>query len=280
MLDVGSTVPADAHLRALDISEMRARQLRILDTVIEHCHERNLTVYLCAGTLLGAIRHSGYIPWDDDIDIMLPRAAYEQLCATFAATGSDKGLSLRSLQTHDDYPLPFAKVCDDSTVLDVESDVVRNIGVYIDVFPIDGWLPAGRSRRVQRAGLTTLQKMFKVKHLAMQRSRGWYKQGTLAAAKALLAVLPARVIARAMTWVARRGDYSLCDDGGVIVWGYRETIPRSSYGEPETVSFEGRQMPAPHDADDVLRRIYGRYMELPPEHQRVTHHRFTAYARD
>ena len=267
-------------MRRLDIADLRARQLRILDMIVEHCSRHDLTVYLCAGSLLGAVRHSGFIPWDDDIDIMLPRDDYEKLCRTFAMTGDSRRVSIHSLATDRAYQLPFAKVCDDTTVLDVESDVVRDIGIYVDVFPVDGWLPDGPRRRIQRAALLTLQKAFKVKHLALRGSRSRVKNAVLAAGKGLFTALPARSIARAMTWVASRADFAQSQDGGVIAWGYREVVPVASYGTPQSVEFEGRRLPGPHDTHDVLRRIYGDYMTLPPENQRVTHHRFTAYARD
>jgi lipopolysaccharide cholinephosphotransferase len=272
-------MPVDSGLSPLPFADLRTRQVRILDTIVEHCRRHGLTVYLCAGSLLGAVRHQGFIPWDDDIDIMLPRPDYERLCASFATTGTSKRMSIRSLATDSTYQLPFAKVCDDTTVLDVESDVVSGIGIYVDVFPVDGWLPSGPRRRAQRAALLALQKLFKIKHLSVTPSRSRLKNTVLSAGKALLAALSAREIARAMTWVARRAAFADSADGGVIVWGYREVVPVRSYGTAQQVDFEGRQVPAPADTHDVLERIYGDYMTLPPENKRVTHHRFTAYAR-
>src|SRR4029079_13184062 len=91
--------------------QLRARQLRLLRAVADHCETHGLRYYLCAGTLLGAVRHGGDIPWDDDIDLMLPRPDFDALCASFPTSAAPDQVSLRALSNSPTHVLPFAKVC-------------------------------------------------------------------------------------------------------------------------------------------------------------------------
>ena len=270
----------DVHaLRALSLEEIRRTQLGVLDAIGAHCTAHGIRYYLCAGTLLGAVRHGGYIPWDDDIDVMFPRPDFERFCATFDPPASDSTYVVHSAATSAGFGLPFAKVCDTRTVLDVESDVVKGIGVFVDAFPLDGWCDGALAGRAQRGVLALLTQLMRVKHLSLRSARGGARTVALRAAKVVLAALPARTIATGLTRVARRGRFGATADAGVIVWGYRETVPQECYGEPVDVDFEGRRLPGPADADRVLRVLYGDYLTLPPVAQQVTLHRFRAFAR-
>ena len=265
-----------ASATQLTIEQMRARQLRLLDAVIEHCAARGLRYYLCAGTLLGAVRHAGYIPWDDDIDLMLPRPDFEKFCASFPSE-APTDVSLRSLASSHDYVLPFAKVCDDRSRLEVESDIIKGLGVFIDVFPVDGWCDRGRLKSLQRVMLKGLLDVMRIKHVVLRRQRTMLRNSLLAVAKVVLAPWRPRRVALLMERVARWGRFDSSAEGGVICWGYQETVPIAAYGVPKQMTFENRTCAVPYDTDAVLRILYGDYMRLPPEDQQVTLHRFVAY---
>lgn len=261
----------------LTMEQMRARQLRLLDALTEHCDAHGLRYYLCAGTLLGAVRHGGYIPWDDDIDVMLPRADYDRFCATFPSPTAPAGISLRSLVTRSDHVLPFAKLCDDRSRLEVESDIIKGLGVFIDVFPLDGWSDSRSRQTFQRIVLKALLDVMRIKHVVLRRKRARGRNVLLAVAKLVLSPLPPRRVALLMERVARLGPFDASSEGGVISWGYQESVPVSAYGVPTKLKFEDRQCSAPGDPDTVLRVLYGDYRQLPPVDQQVTLHRFVAY---
>jgi len=263
----------------LTIGQLRARQLRLLRAVADHCETHGLRYYLCAGTLLGAVRHGGYIPWDDDIDLMLPRPDFDALCASFPTSAAPDQVSLRALSNSPTHVLPFAKVCDDQTRLEVESDIIKGLGVFIDVFPLDGWSDRQALRIVQRVSLRLLPQVMRIMHVVRKRRRTMLRNLLIAVGKVVLSGLRPRWVAMTMEKVARLGNFDSCSYGGVIVWGYQESMPVKAYGTPGELIFEDRSYNVPQDCDTVLQSLYGDYMLLPPEEARVTNHRFVAYER-
>ena len=124
------------HCGHLSKDEMQKIELNILKHVIKFCEENNITYFLYGGTLIGAIRHKGFIPWDDDIDIAMPREDYDRFLKTFKNT---ERYILTHIDIEKDYYLPFAKVYDNYTYLDERSTQRIPMGVYIDIFPIDSY---------------------------------------------------------------------------------------------------------------------------------------------
>lgn len=263
--------------RSLDDHEVRLAQTAVLKSLARYCRDNDLTFYLCAGTLLGSIRHAGFIPWDDDIDIMMPRDDYERLLEQFEALRSVTGLSVHALSTDEHWNYPFAKVTDDQTIVVEESDLATSVGLGVDVFPVDNWLSSHRGN-LQMLGLRALRRVFSVKATRRSPKRSKWKNTILLAGQATFRPVRGRWIGVALNRVGSCArERSGATYAGVMVWDYRERVPVAAYGKHLDGQFEGELYPIPRDSDLVLRTLYGDYMQLPPPESQRSHHEFRAY---
>jgi lipopolysaccharide cholinephosphotransferase len=133
-------------MRTITQDELKSIQLDLLQKTADFCEANGIRYFLCGGTLLGAIRHKGYIPWDDDIDIVMPRPDYERFCKTF--NQPDSVYKVKSLLTHPDYACAFAKVYDNRTMLKELHYKGVHFGVYIDVLPVDGVKDSAQIKKI------------------------------------------------------------------------------------------------------------------------------------
>ena len=270
----GTQVAADAG-REMGAAEVKAVQLALLDSFIEMCGREGLRVYLCAGSLLGAVRHEGFIPWDDDIDLMMPRADFERLRDITTVASLPPFVTIAMPGSSPDYPYPYAKVQDARTTLVERSDFRAALSVNIDVFPLDRW-PASKWRlAVNRAALSLLMRLMALRAVAVDTPSRASRRLILRALKPLVSLLEPESIARLQTRVARSASNGKLM--GVLVWGYQELVPIECYGTPGQLPFEGRKLPVPSNPTEILRRIYGDYLSLPSPDQQVSHHDYSAY---
>jgi lipopolysaccharide cholinephosphotransferase len=255
--------------------ELRELQLGILTGFDALCRELGVDYQLAYGTLLGAVRHGGFIPWDDDVDVMMARADYDRLLPRFdSAAPAD--LVLGCPLTQPGWPLPYAKVSDARTEVVEPLEVPITLGVNIDVFPVDA-LPASRLlARVQHVELRVLRWALELRYIAAERGREWHHPLAISVVKPVLRLVPVQRIVRALTRSAQRGRNRPSDRAGVRVGSFDWSVPRSRLEPPGEVLFEGFRCAAPADPDAVLAELYGDYRRLPPEREQVTHHAFVA----
>ena len=255
--------------------ELKRLQLSILDAVDGFCSRNGIRYYLAHGTLLGAIRHDGYIPWDDDIDIWMPRPDYDRFMESFR---SDDSPCFRAIDfVHDKtYRLPFGKVHDIRTVMD--EDLYENeYGVFIDVFPLDGF---SGTHQISKGRF--LRKLLNVKRSRWSHARTFAKNCAMAVARVFLSWLPAQAILRKMDSNAREKAYGGAERVIVatIVDIDKAVFPAAAFASSERHVFEGRLLPVPTGWDSVLRALFGDYMTLPPPDRRTSTHLSSAYWRE
>lgn len=267
------------ELSEVSPDELRALQLALLAEVDRVCRAEGIDYYLAFGSLLGAVRHGGFIPWDDDVDVMLRRPDYERLLDVLDRGSAAGHVSVLHAGTRAGWPLPYAKVSDDRTDVVEPFEAPVQMGVNVDVFPLDP-LPANRGwRTAQHALLRLLRWAVELRYISAERGRGWHGPIALRVAKPLLRWVPLPRLVSAFERIARTTGRP-SDREGVRVGSFDWSVPRSTLGTPTELGFAGLSCLVPHDPDAVLTTLYGDYRRLPDAHEQVTHHSFTATWRD
>ncbi len=264
-------------MKEISLAEKRQIMLSIMDEIDAFCTENNLTYFLVGGTLLGAVRHQGFIPWDDDMDIGLPRKDYEKLIKSFQSkSGRTRILDYRNTQG---YFWPSAKAVSDDTVLYELNNRKHPIGVFVDVFPFDGFV--GTKKEIVRLNrrVCFYKKILTLKHLKLDNRRRVEKNAIVTVGR-LLYLIPDKLLIKAIH--RRAGNETnfvdcdfVCNYTGA--WGQREISRAENFYNTVSMPFEGREYRIPVGFDEYLSTIYGDYMTPPPKEKQITHHVSKAY---
>ncbi len=258
------------------LQKMKKLETAMLASFVEVCGKLGLRYYLMGGTLLGAVRHQGFIPWDDDIDVAMPRADYE----VFMREGQrhlPEHLFLQNICTDAHYCMNFAKIRDCRTTM-VEYSVHKhpmNHGVFIDIFPLDYYPEDARSQKAMDLN----QRLFKLRLRAEvtipPQSRSRFPRNLPADCATALAWLRYPSFRKALETreaLQREAKPSKLWANYCGAWGKKEIMPMEWYGAGTPLSFEGMTVMGPKHYDKWLTQVYGDYMQLPPVEKRVGHH--------
>lgn len=248
--------------------QLRSVQIEILDEVARICQENGLRYCLTGGTCLGAVRHRGFIPWDDDIDIIMPRKDYQKFIE-ITTTGDTGDFFLDYYLTNPTYGRSFAKYCKKNTLF-IEPNGLKQ-AIYVDIFYLD---------KVPGPEFTASSKLpgfiHKIDALTTVRREGLRGRDT-----------KTRIIYYATRWMPVKWlfkweiklmtRFENTDSQYYINYGspynlVKETIKISEYEPYAQLPFEGKLYNVPRNWDLYLSSIYGDYMTLPPENKRVTHY--------
>lgn len=257
--------------------DARGIMLALLGEIDRFCVEHGIRYYLWAGTLLGAVRHGGFVPWDDDVDIAMHRDDYERFCRDF--TGADN-VAVDCLSTNQQYLLPYAKVIDTRTRVLERAAVnllLRQASVAVDVFPIDRWPAAGPPRWRYLAHLKLLHRLTSLKFGLTKTEATVGRRVAQALLHKAVKGIPLRWISTSISHVAQGAKGPHATYVGVTVFRYMEKVRSEAYADALRLPFESFQAPTPNDAHQILENLYGEYMVLPPEGQRLPPHASSAY---
>lgn len=257
------------------LRKVQLAQLEILREVDRVCRENDIRWFLCCGTLLGAVRHQGFIPWDDDLDIGMLRQDYEKFCR-LAPEKMEPKFCVQSWYTEPDYPLPFGKVrMKDTLYVEAKSRTFRENGIYIDVFPFDN-APEDPAR--QAAHAVKLNDLFRLK-LMKSGYKPWIEKDRINWKKRLGYLLyQVKAVRFSQEDLAKQYDALAASCAAVDTVcrqrGLRklECYPACWFQELELHPFEGEMFPVPKNYDAVLTAQFGDYMTPPPAGSREDRH--------
>lgn len=265
-------------MKELTLQELKDIEFDILKMFDAFCKENNIKYYLSHGTLLGAIRYKKFIPWDDDIDLLIPRNDYNRMISLFK--DSEK-YHLFAYEKNKDYLFPYAKLCDMNTYKD-EFGYVNGVklGVDIDLFPLDAW--DDNLEKAKDEVKYIKKKMFRLHLTKLKKSdstnliKRFVKWGLMIFCKIRGSKYYIEKIMNASCKSGKKGtSYLGCK--AWCVYGEKGIIPAETFADTVEVEFEGQMFPAPIGWDTYLTCLYGDYLPEPPKEKQKTHHAFKAY---
>ncbi len=255
------------------LEKLKHTLTEILKEIDEVCEKNDIPYVLVGGTLLGAKRHGGFIPWDDDLDIAMLRSDYERF-EQIAETEFPETLYFRNFHTDKNYYLPFGKVCKKGTsyITDIDSDQTSNNEIFIDIFPLDF---AERERSFSQTVQAAIVKGLKS---VVIRKRGMKVKKTSFSVRIMQLLCAGFSIQTLMTWQEKTMKLCKAESAKYLVnlgsnySHIKQTMPKEIYFPTSKMMFDGEEFQAPANVEYYLERIYGaNYMELPPIEKRRTH---------
>lgn len=253
--------------------------LKTLTVFIDFCEKHNLRYYFTGGALIGVVRHKGFIPWDDDIDIGMPRKDFDKFCK-IVKKEMPEGYGICDRYTDKNWHFALVQFVDMYSEIEINlADEPRRAHVWIDVFPLDG-LPDSKILRWMRVKNILIHRyLVQLANIEIQvdahRSRPWYEKIILGFFKffKIGKLINSDKVINRLEKILRKSDFDHSKWCGNMLGRYRENevVPRSWFGNPRKGKFEDMVVNIPEKSKRILSALYGDYMQLPPEKDRVAH---------
>ena len=262
-------------MEELTVKEIQLETLKIMKVIHSVCQKENLKYSLFYGTLLGAVRHNGFIPWDDDLDIVMPRSDYDKL-AEYFKNHAEELLPFKwfSYETVPDYPYMIARVCNTEFRMDAENEKDYGMGTFVDIYPLDGAGNGNHSLFYNKAWFFSSM-YFTKSRIQYVVPRGVVKKIVKGVSYLLSKLCSLELIREKLLKYANRYSYEKSDFVASITWlvdGKKNVFKKSFFDELELHDFEDTCFFIPKNYSSILTTRYGNYMQLPPENERVGHH--------
>lgn len=267
-------------MNTISMVDQRRIQLRVLKHFADICEKNKFRYFVIDGTLLGAVRHKGYIPWDDDIDVAMPRDDYDRFLQEYKNINTDASVKLISRDINPLYHLAFAKLYDGATILRerrVRKKYQFQYGIYIDIFPLDHIPSDPRERKSVVMRNYYLSKTISMNVIGLEVAHN------SRVGKALYTLLyymqkpfPIKQLTLLQEKRIKACNQKSKDSGLIKVLAFQDANPEQYFYEKDFeeynyMPFEDLQVRVPKGYVRILTNLYGDYMQLPPESERVTH---------
>lgn len=250
--------------------QIKEELLKILKEFSDFCDKNQIRYYMAYGTLLGAVRHKGFIPWDDDIDVLVPRPDYERMKVLLSNVLIKDRYKLCIEENN--YYYPFAKICDIKTNV-ISEFTTSNTMLWIDIFPLDG-LPED-AQECKNLLENAKHQRYLISSVYGKFGEGRTKMRAILKTPALIYAkfLGAKHFGNKMEQLCRKYDYEKSKYVGNLSWcdGSCERMKKSDFNQSVDLEFCGYKFHAPKFYIEYLKSIYGNYMKLPPENERISH---------
>lgn len=258
-----------------ELYSIQQKSLELLDYFKNICDENGLRFFLCGGCCIGAVRHKGFIPWDDDVDVFMPRKDYEKLARIWNSVADTEHYSyVRTTKEH--YTrLMHSAINDNKTtfIKERQKDLDTWHGIRLEIIPLDG-CPRSRFKRKMQLMWALIYQIYNVQEPPTSKGKAANAAGRL-----MLALVPSNKLRCAVWRFAEkrmsRFDFDKCDKITELVTRYRYMVneyPAEAFKEAVYMDFEGRKMPLPCGYDAYLSMAFKDYMTLPPESERQPKH--------
>lgn len=259
--------------KKLNDEEIRDRLLALMDRFDEICKENSLSYSLYAGTLLGAARHEGFIPWDDDVDVTMPWDDYKKLQALSKEINSDS-FKIMSSEIDDDYNYPFLKFVDGTTYAKFKK-IYDKGGAFLDVFPMNHVPDDLNYRKYVYKSLDDLHDKVALgcskfgKNIVLNLEKIYFRRHRKKYRDDMIKLLD-----------EMESKSKNSEEVGIILWSrnkYKETFKADDVLNLTKLNFEGRKYSCFVSYKEILTNLYGEWTKLPPKNKRIPKHNFSLY---
>ena len=268
--------------KELTTQEIQSISLEILKQVTDICEQLNLRYFIMYGTLIGVVRHKGFIPWDDDVDIMMPRPDHDKL-VDYLLSNPIENMKVFNRGTCKEYPYMITRISDDRYYLDMENEKPFGMGVFIDIYPFDGLGDTQKealSYGMKGDRLSSFCYQATREHFAIETTTSFWRKMLKWPVYMFSKLIGKDYFQNKIESLNGKYQYDESEYVGCFVWlsgGMKDIFKREWFDEYIMAKFEDCDFRIPKKYDEVLKHGYGNYMILPPEEERIGHHYYKVY---